>query len=370
MKVFVGALVAASLLIPVHASESSHDASTHSFGQPSIIPAAPILKPLKAKTPTRYLEDQPDKFVGLQIRAIYVVPKGEKDRNLDTNGTIERYLRGGNKILRESLGETFRLDTRMDGSLDVGFWNPADDTKSWPSSDSWVSNHGEIFDPKITNRKHYVFFQEGKVKGLCGSNDLRNGSIVYLGSNCKGPLGQVKDLQSVVWVHEVFHNFGAVHTAPRLGVCELMASHSCGGRPSKVRIQLKLKGYEELYPIFTSGGVWSGKNLASQLRAEGTCTPIQLVPNDPYNEFLVCPIGSRAVPIGYRFDANSGAPKLDLVMEDGTTTTQLSLSNEMIKRNGFSQYSVSFTKNEVGVTVMRYRTAGAFSPKTTIFWRN
>jgi hypothetical protein len=70
------------------------------------------------------------------------------------------------------------------------------------------------------------------------------------------------------------------------------------------------------------------------------------------------------------FDANSGAPKLDWVMEDGTTTSQLSLSNEVIKRNGFSVYSVSFTKNEVGVTVMRDRTAGAFSLKTTIFWRN
>ena len=370
MNVLVGVLVTASLLLTGNASESALNPSSQSYRPPSIMPTSLNVNPLIAKTSTRYVEDQLDKYDGLQIRAIYVVPKGEKDRNLDTNGTLERYLKEGNKFLKEALGKTFRLDTRMDGSLDIGFWNPGHDTKGWPSSDSWVSNHGEIFNSQITNRKHYVFFQEGKADGLCGSNDLRNGSIVYLGSACKGSLGQVKNFESVVWVHEVFHNFGAVHTSPRFGVCELMASHACGERPSKVRIQLKLKGYEGLYPIFTSGGVWSGKNLASQLRAEGTCTPIQLVPYDPYNRFLVCPIGSRAVPTGIPFDANSGAPKLDWVMEDGTTTSQLSLSNEVIVRDGISVYSVSFTKNEVGVTVMRDRTAGAFSLKTTIFWRN
>jgi hypothetical protein len=363
------ALVVASLIIPVHAAEALLDPSSQSSSNPSLVATPHIAKPLKAKTSNRYVDDQPDKYDGLQIRAIYVVPKGERDRNLDTNGTIERYLKEGNRFLKKSLGETFRLDTRMDGSLDIGFWNPDDDTKAWPSSDSWVSNHGEIFDRRVTNRKHYVFFQEGKASGLCGSNDLRNGSIIYLGSNCKGPLGQVKNFQSVVWIHEVFHNFGAVHTSPRVGVCELMASHACGGRPSRVRIQLKLKGYKGLYPIFTSGGVWSGNNLASQLRAEETCTAILVLPHDPYNRFLVCPIGARALPTGISFVANSDAPELDWVMEDGITTFPLSLSNELIKRNGLSVYSVSFTKNEVGVTVMRPRTAGAFSLKTTIFWR-
>jgi hypothetical protein len=229
-----------------------------------------------------------------------------------------------------------------------------------------------VFNPEIANRKHYVFFQEGSAEGLCGSNDLRNGSIVYLGSNCKGPLGQVKNYQSIVWVHEVFHNFGAVHTSPRPGVCELMAAQTCWGRPSKVRIQLKLKGYDGLYPVFTSGGVWKGRNLASQLKPEQTCTAILVLPFNPSNRFLVCPVGSRAVPTGRYIERNSDLHLIDLVMDEGGVSFPLSPSGEIIERNGVSEHSVSYTKHEVGVTVMRERTmtGDSFAPKTTIFWRN
>jgi len=40
----------------------------------------------------RSLVDRPDDLIGYQIRLIYVVPADIKDRNLDTNGTISKWI--------------------------------------------------------------------------------------------------------------------------------------------------------------------------------------------------------------------------------------------------------------------------------------
>ena len=378
MNLTLNALFIASLLLPNHPSVLATEASPPNLGNSPVITASLKVKPSTAKTATRFVDDQPDKHQGLQIRAVYVVPAGQKDRHLDTNGTIEKYLKEGNRFLKSTLGETFQLDTRLDGTLDIGFWSPDENTKNWPSTDSWVANHGEIFDPKVSNRKHYVFFQEGDNPSLCGTNDMRNGSVIFLGSACKGRVGQVKYFQSIVWVHEVFHNFGAVHNSPSPGFCELMAS-PCSARPAKVLLKLNLKGYKSLNSVFTSGGVWSGQNTAVELKPAATCTEVVRDRLDTRNYYYVCPVGMREIL------TNSFRPGDDLsdwpsfVMEDesGLTPIRASLSTREERiptgvSSGWKRVSFSWQRNEVGVTVLRRATQqdDPNSSTYTIFWRN
>ncbi len=372
MNLFLNSVVITSLLIPGTSIAVGSEVSPQDIGKSSMFSTSMNLNPLKAKNATRFTEDQPDKHNGLQIRAIYVVPLGTTDRNLDTNGTIERYLREGNKFLKKTIGETFQLDTRLDGNLDIGFWSPDDNTKNWPSTDSWVANHGEIFDPTVTNRKHYVFFQEGKAPGLCGTNDLRNGSVVYLGSACKGQIGQVKYFQSIVWVHEVFHNFGAAHNSPSPGFCELMAS-PCAARPAKVQVKLNLKGYKTLNSVFTSGGVWSGQNTAVKLKPAATCTNVVRDRLDTRNNYFVCPVGMREI-LTNSFTTGDLSYWSSFVMEDesGATPIRASLSTQKERfptglSSDHKRVSISWQRNEVGVTTLRTPQG---SETYTIFWRN
>jgi hypothetical protein len=372
MNLFVNSVVITALLMPGNSLAVGSQASPQDTGKSSIITASMHLNPLKAKTATRFIEDQPDKHNGLQIRAIYVVPMGATDRNLDTNGTIEKYLKEGNRFLKNTIGETFQLDTRLDGTLDIGFWSPDENTKNWPSTDSWVANHGEIFDPKVSNRKHYVFFLEGKAPGLCGTNDMRNGSVIYLRSSCKGQVGQVKYFQSIVWVHEVFHNFGAAHNSPSPGFCELMAS-PCAGRPARVQVKLNLKGYKSLNSVFTSGGVWSGKNAAVALKPAATCTNVVRDVLETRNNYYVCPVGLREINTN-SFSTGDLSYWSSFVMEDesGATPIQASLSTQKERfptglSSDYKRVLISWQRNEVGVTTLR-------NPQGletyTIFWRN
>ena len=372
MNLILNALIIASLLVPDHPSGLATEDSPPNLGDSPVITASFNVKPSTAKTATRFVGDQPDKHQGLQIRAIYVVPAGQKDRHLDTNGTIEKYLKEGNRFLKSSLGETFQLDTRLDGSLDVGFWGPDDDPSTWTTADSWVSNHGEIFDPTIANRKHYVFFQEGDNPSLCGLNDTRNGSVVWLGSTCKGKVGQVKYYQSIVWVHEVFHNFGAVHNSPSPGFCELMAS-PCAARPAKVQVKLNLKGYKTLNSVFTSDGVWSGQNTAVKLKPAATCTNVVRDRLDTRNNYFVCPVGMREI-LTNSFTTGDLSYWSSFVMEDesGATPIQASLSTQKERfptglSSDHKRVSISWQRNEVGVTTIR---SPQFPSTYTIFWRN
>ena len=68
----------------------------------------------------RSLVDRPDDLIGYQIRLIYVVPADAKDRNLDTNGTIGKWIEEARKISRVQTGLTPRFDTYLN-KYDVGF---------------------------------------------------------------------------------------------------------------------------------------------------------------------------------------------------------------------------------------------------------
>jgi hypothetical protein len=124
VNLFLNSVVITSLLIPGTSIAVGSEVSPQDIGKSSMFSTSMNLNPLKAKTATRFTEDQPDKYNGLQIRAIYVVPLGTTDRNLDTNGTIEKYLREGNKFLKNTIGETFQLDTRLDGTFRHRFLEP------------------------------------------------------------------------------------------------------------------------------------------------------------------------------------------------------------------------------------------------------
>ena len=68
----------------------------------------------------RSLVDRPDDLIGYQVRLIYVVPADAIDRNLDTNGTIGKWIEEIRKISRVQTGLTPRFDTYQ-SKFDVGF---------------------------------------------------------------------------------------------------------------------------------------------------------------------------------------------------------------------------------------------------------
>jgi uncharacterized protein involved in high-affinity Fe2+ transport len=66
---------------------------------------------------TRSPIDRPDDLSGYQIRLIYVVPADVKDRNLDTDGTIAKWLEEVRKVSKVQTGLTPRFDTYQNTQL-------------------------------------------------------------------------------------------------------------------------------------------------------------------------------------------------------------------------------------------------------------
>ena len=176
---------------------------------------------------TRVTSDQTDVVTGFQIKAVYVIPFDGVDNSYDTNGYVSRILNEGNEYLYSQLKLRIPVDKTGVG-YDIQFLKSKLPTSYFLTAldltEKLLEESQSLETPGL-NRKSYIFFIE--VNGLmggpaCGYAPLHGMSaVVAIGAKCTGIYRNFKDLATLVWIHELTHNFGVEHTPG--DPCDLMA---------------------------------------------------------------------------------------------------------------------------------------------------
>jgi len=173
--------------------------------------------------PMRSLVDRPDDLVGYQIRLIYVVPADVSDRNLDTNGTISKWIEEVRKISRVQTGLTPRFDTYQD-KFDIGF------LKSKYTVTQLIGPSGTLAADDLL-RKELPIAEQNSLKGIgfiidgkvtktsyCGYANLPGKYFTaWLGESCWEDSDWYNNRPHITWIartilHEWLHNLGVEHT--------------------------------------------------------------------------------------------------------------------------------------------------------------
>jgi hypothetical protein len=173
--------------------------------------------------PIRSLVDRPDDLIGYQIRLIYVVPADVKDRNLDTNGTISKWIDEVRKITRTQTGLTPRFDTYQN-KFDIGY------LKSKYTIAQLIGVSGtrkaiELLTKELTiaeqdSLKGVGFIIDGKMMATdyCGYASLPGKYFTtWLGESCWEDSDWYNNRPYITWIarsilHEWLHNLGVEHT--------------------------------------------------------------------------------------------------------------------------------------------------------------
>ena len=172
--------------------------------------------------PIRSLVDRPDDLIGYQLRLIYVVPADVKDRNLDTNGTISKWIDEVRKITRVQTGLTPRFDTYQN-KYDVGY------LKSKYTNAQLIDDSGTR-DARDLLREELSIAEQNNLKGI---GFVIDGSIVtdycgyagrpgkyftaWLGKSCWEDSDWYNNRPYITYIaltilHEWLHNLGVKHT--------------------------------------------------------------------------------------------------------------------------------------------------------------
>lgn len=172
---------------------------------------------------TRTISDQPDAYRGYQVQAVYVVPFDGVDRGRDVTGQISTWLMQGSRLLDTQTGDHWQVDTRVDGTPDVLFWQSA-----YPQAELLNADHRgydilteELLAKKPTtgSRKTYLFFIEGPRVGTdtsltCGYTYTgRRAVMIVTGQNddtCQRARPGI-DFPAYTAVHETLHTLGVQH---------------------------------------------------------------------------------------------------------------------------------------------------------------
>lgn len=274
-------------------------------GQVQLVFASPMPTHVPSETElsftvTRNLADQPDAVRGLQVKPIYLVPSDGVDEYLDVNGRITEFLDEGNAFVEREISKRFAIDRLADGSYDIGFVKSklslADIYSTFNADSLWLRNvlNGTPFATPGDNRKLYAIFVAGPgTDEFCGFADMPGRhSINLTQGECTGPSGGLANYESLIWVHEVFHNLGVDHVEES---CDLMGSTEDYDTEPCYRDQPQTIDNQRRYYVnakaagvdILKSGVWEGENLRAK-NAKGVCTEISS--SATFSEFL-CPTG-------------------------------------------------------------------------------
>lgn len=199
------------------------------------------LKWVNTKTNTRTTRDRVDNVTGFQIKAIYVVPSDGVDNSSDTNGDIAGFLDEGNRYLRDQLGLQLPIDQHANANIPGSFAKPmsydiqylksklsTSELRAESDEDITGKVFSEIIDlenPSL-NRRNYILFVEVDVLQngtACGFAD-KPGMLAFVAlgryGSCRGKRAGFEDAAAMIWIHELFHNFGVDHTLD--DPCDLM----------------------------------------------------------------------------------------------------------------------------------------------------
>lgn len=255
----------------------------------------------------RSLFDQEDAIKGMQLKPIYLVPRGEKDEYLDLNGTIAEVLDAGNAYVKKQVGRKFVIDKKKDGSYDIGFiksdFTAEEIYEYFYDNDLDMQDFlaGTAFDNITQNRKLHVLFVAAPGDGtFCGYAELPGTvSVSFTQSDyCTGESNGFDNWVTRTWVHEVLHNLGVDHVAEP---CDLMASTydypdaDCGWEDPNTMDKSKVhyRGSDEAGVDIMKSGIWEKKNTLKSTHS-ADCHPTSW---DDYFE-MVCEMGK--VTIGPR----------------------------------------------------------------------
>ena len=179
--------------------------------------------------------DRLDDLSGYQIRLIYVVPADVKDRNLDTDGTIAKWLEEVRKVSKVQTGLTPRFDTYQN-RFDVGYLKSKYTiaqlvgTTTTRNADDLLRN--ELPTSEQESFKGVGFIIDGRIafRDYCGYAS-RPGKYftAWLGEGCWENSDGYNNRPYITWIattilHEWLHNLGVKHTCV---TNELMYGEGC-----------------------------------------------------------------------------------------------------------------------------------------------
>ncbi len=192
-------------------------------------PTPPANEPPAQPQPVRYTADNPDES-GPNVHVVYLKPAGNiNDRQLDTNGTLDRAAQSINNWLASKTPYQIRWDVYV-GQLDVTHM-------TLENGDVYYDQFGRFKRDAIEqeliarnavnpNKRYLVYYEGSHPLGSCGDSAVNSGgnerwpgivSIVYLrgvqgrcyGSGFAGT--QFGYIESVS-LHELLHNLGVEHS--------------------------------------------------------------------------------------------------------------------------------------------------------------
>ena len=170
--------------------------------------------------PVRSLVDRPDDLSGYQIRLIYVVPAGYKDRKLDTNGTISNWIQQVKTISRNQIGLTPIFDSYL-GKQDIGFLQSKYTLAQLSSSRNAIDLLKKELDvTEQVSLKGIGFIIDGRsiFSDYCGyANRPGKYFTAWLGQSCWEDTTQYNNRNYWPYIastilHEWLHNLGVAHT--------------------------------------------------------------------------------------------------------------------------------------------------------------
>ena len=210
----------------------------------------------------RSLVDRPDTNSDYKIHVIYILPKEEKDRELDINGKLEKMVfqmndmffkatsnTKKNKAKGKDKGHRLKLDLTEEGKLDVTFvrlpWNTKDmykECKKWMGNDcphivDFVNNYlatNGYFERKKVYSILFDIYEFGTGEEYWG-----HASVSYLyppGFNVpwgytyyKGCARDGKKSCVRVMLHELIHSFGFTKACHQFSIKDDPAHQTIGG---------------------------------------------------------------------------------------------------------------------------------------------
>lgn len=176
-----------------------------------------------SSVPVRSLVDRPDDLTGYQVRLIYVVPSDVKDRNLDTDGTIGKWIEEVRKISRVQTGLTPRFDSHQN-KFDIGFlkskYTIAQLVGTATSTNADDLLRKELPTSEQDSLKGIGFVIDGRVisTGYCGYASMPGKYFTaWLGEKCWENSDWYNNRPYITWIamtilHEWLHNLGVEHT--------------------------------------------------------------------------------------------------------------------------------------------------------------
>ena len=176
-----------------------------------------------SSVPVRSLVDRPDDLTGYQVRLIYVVPSDVKDRNLDTDGTIGKWIEEVRKISRVQTGLTPRFDSHQN-KFDIGFlkskYTIAQLVGTATSTNADDLLRKELPTSEQDSLKGIGFVIDGRVSfsDYCGYASMPGKYFTaWLGESCWENSDWYNNRPYITWIamtilHEWLHNLGVEHT--------------------------------------------------------------------------------------------------------------------------------------------------------------